>query len=400
MTRNAIAVDHVSKRYRLGTRVNREIWALNDVSFAAAPGTILGVIGPNGAGKTTLLKVIGRVTRPTSGTVTGYGRVVPLLALGAGFRPEMSGRENVFMNGAMYGIPATEIEERLDEIVEFAGIADFLDVPVKRYSSGMYLRLAFSVAINMRPDILLADEVLAVGDLEFQERCLERVKAAGQAGMCVLFVSHDMDALRRLCDRVLWLNEGKVVSIGPPDEVTSAYEKASWSQVSTTTKRRRQTGSANEVGEILFVRAEVSGREVGAARVADALNVVIGMRILEPGVLVRPVLDVKARGIVAFRSVAPDFVKVEAPGLYTATVTIPPHLLAETVYSADVTIGIRRGEERLPVVLYNALSFPVYDTNETESARGTFAGEIRGLVRPRLQWDVAPVTAAVEGAVR
>ena len=399
MSRRALTVEHISKRYRLGARVKREVWALNDVSFEAAPGTILGVIGPNGAGKTTLLKVIGRVTRPTSGVVHGYGRVVPLLALGAGFRPELSGRENILMNGAMYGISAAEIEEHLDEIIEFAGIAEFIDAPVKRYSSGMYLRLAFSVAVNMRPDILLADEVLAVGDLEFQERCLERVKAAGQAGMCVLFVSHDMEAIRRLCDRVLWLNEGKIVGVGSPDEITSAYERASWA-VGTTNRKRRQAGSGNDAAEILFARLEVGGKEVGAARVSDTLTVVIGVRTLQPGLEVRPVLDVKARGVVAFRSVAPELVKIDAPGLYTARVTIPPHLLAETAYGCDATVAITRGDERMSIILYNALSFHVYDTNEAQSARGTFGGNIHGVVRPRLQWEVAPAKRALEGAVR
>jgi len=387
---NALEVVNLGKRYRLGAKAARDLWALQDVSFALEPGTILGVIGPNGAGKTTLLKIIARVTRPTTGIVRGYGRVVPLLALGAGFQPELSGRENIYMNAAMYGVSAGEVEKRLDDIVEFAGLPDFLDTPVKRYSSGMYLRLAFSVAINMRPDILLADEVLAVGDLEFQERCLERVKQAGEAGMSVLFVSHDMEAIRRLCDRVLWLNAGTIAGFGAPDEVTAAYENAAWSVAASSQRRRKGIGSSNAAGEVLFARLAVNGREVGAARVADELTLAIGLRITEPGVLVRPLIDVKARGVLAFRSVAPDFVRVDEAGLFTATATIPPHLLAETVYSVDVTVGIRKGEERLPLTLYNALSFQVYDTDEAGSARGTFKGQIHGVVRPRLEWTLAP----------
>src|SRR3954469_10390820 len=180
-----ISVKKLSKRYVIGTKQRRDLWALRDVSFSVEQGEILGIIGPNGAGKTTLLKVLSRVTVPTEGRVVGFGRVVPLLALGAGFQPDMSGRENIFMNAALYGMAATDVEQCLPEIIEFAGIGDFIDVPVKRYSSGMYLRLAFSVAVNMKPDILLADEVLAVGDIEFQERCLERVKQAGESGMSV-----------------------------------------------------------------------------------------------------------------------------------------------------------------------------------------------------------------------
>jgi lipopolysaccharide transport system ATP-binding protein len=378
----------------LGSKIDRELWALQDVSFTVAPGTILGVIGPNGAGKTTLLKVISRVTRPTSGTVTGVGRVVPLLALGAGFRPELSGRENVFLNAAMYGIPAAAVEERLDEIVEFAGLQDFLEEPVKRYSSGMYLRLAFSVAINMRPDILLADEVLAVGDLEFQERCLERVQQEGRDGMSVLFVSHDMEQIRRLCDQVLWLNAGQLVTVGPPEDVTAAYEKQSWSS-SRTKKGKGQSGAVSALGEILFGKLMVAGREVGAARVSDELSIVIGLRVAERGLRVRPQIDVRARGVLAFRSVA-EQTSVDDDGFFTATAVIPPHLLAETVYTVDIAVGFWRGDESHPAVMATALSFNVYDPDEQQSARGAYKGQIRGVVRPRLEWRVAPV-GALEG---
>jgi ABC-type polysaccharide/polyol phosphate transport system ATPase subunit len=384
-----LTVDGLSKLYRTGSKIKREIWAVNDVSFSVRRGQIFGVIGPNGAGKTTLLKVIGRVTRPTKGTVRGRGRVVPLLALGAGFQGDLSGRENIFMNAAMYGIDASDVEMRLDEIVEFAGLRDFLDVPVKRYSSGMYLRLAFSVAINMRPDILLADEVLAVGDLEFQERCLERVRQAGDEGMAVLFVSHDMEAIRRLCDTVLWLNAGEIEAIGPADEITSKYENASWSTAAAQRRVKGTSGAVNAMGEIVSARLTVNGREIGAARVSDEVTVTIGVRIKADDLVVRPIVDVKARGVLAFRSVAPDWVPTTA-GMYMASVVIPAHLLADSVYSVDVIVGIRRGEERFPVMLNNALSFPVYDNDEQQSARGSFSGQIRGLVRPKLAWNVAP----------
>jgi lipopolysaccharide transport system ATP-binding protein len=398
---NILEVDGLSKRYRLGTKVRREIWALHDVSFAVEPGTILGVIGPNGAGKTTLLKVISRVTPPTAGTVKGYGRVVPLLALGAGFQPDLSGRENIFMNAAMYGVPAPAVEEYLDEIVEFAGLRDFLDVPVKRYSSGMYLRLAFSVAINMQPDILLADEVLAVGDLEFQERCLQRVKQAGEAGMTVLFVSHDMEAIRRLCHRVLWINAGEVEAIGAPDEITERYENASWSAVKQRTGKARGRGAeANEEGEILFARLTAGGHEIGAARVADETAIAIGLKIARGGVTIRPQIDVKTRGIAAFRSVAPERTLIEQPGFYTVTVAIPAHLLAETDYMVDVTVSILRGEEHFPLVIEGALSFTVYDTDEQQSARGNYRGQLRGVVRPRLEWAVAPAAEQAAGGVK
>ena len=177
--------------------------ALRNVSFEVAPGTILGIIGANGAGKSTLLKIIARVTRPTEGRVIGSGRVVSLLELGAGFNPDFSAHDNILMNAAMHGIPRREVLDRMDEIIQFAELEDYLDNPLRQYSSGMYLRLAFSVAINMRPDILLADEILAVGDMAFQERCLERVALEAERGLTVLFVSHDLSALSRLCHRIL-----------------------------------------------------------------------------------------------------------------------------------------------------------------------------------------------------
>src|SRR5688572_9181313 len=216
----------------------REFWALKDVSLEVAPGTILGVIGANGAGKTTLLKVIGRVTPPTTGRVVGSGRVVSLLELGAGFNPELSARENIFMNASMSGIPRHEVRERFDDIVQFAGVGEFVDNPLKYYSSGMYLRLAFSVAVNMRPQILLADEILAVGDLEFQERCLDKVEEMGRQGLTVLFVSHDMEAVMRVSNRVVWIDAGQVSKIGDPEEVVTDYQNASWAKADAASSER------------------------------------------------------------------------------------------------------------------------------------------------------------------
>src|SRR4029450_5425634 len=214
-------------RLRLpGAIPGRDLWALRHVSFTAPEGTVLGVIGPNGAGKSTLLKIIARVTRPPEGRGAGVGRVVSLIELGAGFNPDFSATDNVLMNAAMHGIARREALERMDDIIQVAERDDFADNPLRQYSSGMYLRLAFSVAINMQPDILLADEILAVGDMSFQERCLQRVEEAGAAGMTVLFVSHDMASIQRLCNRVIWLDAGRVVRDGDPAEVVGAYEQS------------------------------------------------------------------------------------------------------------------------------------------------------------------------------
>jgi lipopolysaccharide transport system ATP-binding protein len=361
----------------------REIWALRDVSFTVEQGTILGIVGPNGAGKTTLLKVLARISPPTEGRVRGRGRVVPLLALGTGFQREMSGRENVYLNAAMFGIASHEVSKRFDEIVEFAGLEDAIDQPVKQYSSGMYLRLAFSVAINMNPDILLADEVLAVGDLEFQERCLNRVAEASRQGITVLFVSHDMAAISRLCNRALMLNAGGLVKDGTTEEIVELYQEAAW-----TRGRRVRRGARNEHGELMFVKlTSPDGEEIGAAKWSEDVCITYGFRIDQPGLFIRPTCDVFARGTLAFRTFQSEEFEVTAPGHFSASVRIPARLLGETIYSVNAAIDIRLpdGVHR-PIADPNALTFRVYDV--AGSSRGTWGGNMPGVVAPRLDWQI------------
>jgi len=254
MTEPAIQAERLSKQYRLGqgvsaqctlgerlyglaggfanrlrgrapvTRGRREaFWALNDVSFEAQPGNVLGVIGRNGAGKSTLLKVLSRITEPTDGRAVMRGRVGSLLEVGTGFHPELTGRENVFLNAAILGMKRREVIAKFDDIVAFAELERFIDTPVKRYSSGMYVRLAFAVAAHLEPEVLLIDEVLAVGDAGFQQRCLGRMSEIAEGGRTVLFVSHDMGAVSRLCDRVMLMDGGKVVSITEPQGAVDEY---------------------------------------------------------------------------------------------------------------------------------------------------------------------------------
>lgn len=248
----AIKVERLSKRYELGAQVpsqqtlrdaliesarrlnpfapktarrqnTDELWALDQVSFELQPGEVVGVIGRNGAGKSTLLKILSRITDPTSGRVEIYGRVGSLLEVGAGFHPELSGRENIYLNGAVLGMQRAEIARRFDEIVAFAEVERFIDTPVKRYSSGMYLRLAFAVAAHLEPEILVVDEVLAVGDVAFQEKCLNKMGAVARQGRTVLFVSHNLAAVRHLCQRGITLSAGKVVFDGPAGEAVRNY---------------------------------------------------------------------------------------------------------------------------------------------------------------------------------
>ena len=243
MSDAVIRVENLSKQYRIGQYEaayktlresimnvfsrrdgNREtIWALKDVSFQVNRGEVVGIIGRNGAGKSTLLKILCRVTEPTEGHAYINGRVGSLLEVGTGFHPELTGSENIFLNGAILGMRKAEIERKFDEIVAFAEIEKFIDTPVKRYSSGMYVRLAFAVAAHLEPEILLVDEVLAVGDVAFQKKCLGKMENISKQGRTVLFVSHNMAAINALCDRVIFLDEGKIMEIGRTADVIAEY---------------------------------------------------------------------------------------------------------------------------------------------------------------------------------
>jgi homopolymeric O-antigen transport system ATP-binding protein len=206
-----------------GRSTPETFWALKNLSFQVKKGEVVGIVGRNGAGKSTLFKILNRITEPTSGGVDIYGRIGALLEVGTGFHPELTGRENVFMNGAILGMRRTEIRSKFDEIVSFAGVEKFLDTPVKRYSSGMYVRLAFAVAAHLEAQILLVDEVLAVGDTEFQKKCFGKMHDVSQAGKTVILISHSMEAISRLCPRALWLNEGRLIADGAAGEVIGKY---------------------------------------------------------------------------------------------------------------------------------------------------------------------------------
>src|SRR5580692_5098064 len=266
MNKIAIHVDSLGERYRIGARERyhtmrdrltnalnaparwlssngaeasrngpTHFWALRDVSFELKEGEVLGLIGRNGAGKTTLLKILSRVTQPTVGRAEIRGRVGSLLEVGTGFHPELTGRENTYLNGAILGMGKKEIDRKFDEIVAFAEVEDFIDTPLKHYSTGMQMRLAFAVAAHLEPETLLIDEVLAVGDLAFQKKCLGKMSEVASGGRTIIFVSHQLNQIRRLCEKVIWLDHGKIFQSGPTPEVTGAYE-ASMSRRSAVLK--------------------------------------------------------------------------------------------------------------------------------------------------------------------
>jgi homopolymeric O-antigen transport system ATP-binding protein len=221
-----VRLEHVSKEYRLSAvRGAKRFWALEDVTLEVARGASLGVIGRNGAGKSTLLKLLAGITAPSAGRIVLDGRVAALIEVGSGFHPELTGRENVFLSGALLGMRRREIAAKLDSIVAFAGVQQFIDTPVKWYSSGMYVRLGFAIAAHMEPHILLVDEVLAVGDAEFQMKCLQRIQELTRQGTTSLFISHDLTAIERLCDRAVLLEHGRIVASGPPADVVASYHR-------------------------------------------------------------------------------------------------------------------------------------------------------------------------------
>ncbi len=242
MTTNAIEARNLSKCYRVRgnapptlfsrlvnpfkNRMNERFWAMRDVSFEIPAGRTIGVVGPNGSGKSSLLGLVAGTITPTSGTVTAKGRISSLLELGAGFHPDLTGRENVYLNAAILGIPREDIRKRFDHIVDFSGLRDFIDMPVKHYSSGMYVRLGFSVAVEMNPDILLIDEVLAVGDIAFQLKCLDRIRDFQRKGKTLLFVSHALQTVEEFCDEAFLIHHGRLVSRGAPPDVMLTYIKS------------------------------------------------------------------------------------------------------------------------------------------------------------------------------
>src|SRR5215472_11264719 len=229
-----ISAEHLSKYYMLApsggrrlplmTRRRRTFWAIKDVSFGVRRGEALGIIGPNGSGKSTLVKLFSRITAPSEGTITLNGRLSALIELGAGFHADLTGRENIFLSGSILGMTYREIASKISDIVEFAGIDNFIDVPVKRYSSGMFVRLGFSIAVHLDADIVLFDEVLAVGDVAFQAQCFERVEKLRETGKTVVLVSHDFAAIERICDRAILLRSGRVEMIGEPPAVIEHYQ--------------------------------------------------------------------------------------------------------------------------------------------------------------------------------
>jgi lipopolysaccharide transport system ATP-binding protein len=411
----AIEVDSLSKKYRLGeyqaaygtlretlvhagrrltgrehNRPASEVWALRDVSFQVPEGQVLGIVGRNGAGKSTLLKILTRIATPTAGRAEIRGRVGSLLEVGTGFNQELTGRENIYLNGAILGMKRREIEARYDDIVEFSGVEKFIDTPVKRYSSGMYVRLAFAVAAHLEPEILFVDEVLSVGDAEFQRRCLGRMEELANTGRTVVFVSHALPAVAQLCDRAIWIDSGQLVGDGRPPEVIASYLHQTHS-AGTERVWPVESAPGNDLAKILAIRVPShDGMPPGVMDVRRPIAVEIEFRVLRDGKPLFPKIKVlDQEGAIAFNAMDTDerWLEASPPGDYVATAWIPANLLNEgsaIVEPAICSIDFPKLQHHAAV--YEAVSFEVLDPGEGDSARGQFGGQWRGVVRPLLEW--------------
>jgi lipopolysaccharide transport system ATP-binding protein len=376
-----------------GNRTGEILWALKDVSFQVEQGEVLGIIGRNGAGKSTLLKILSRVTAPTSGCVKVKGRIASLLEVGTGFHPELTGRENIYLNGAILGMTKEEVRRRFDEIVAFAEIDKFIDTPVKRYSSGMYVRLAFAVAAHLESEILLVDEVLAVGDAEFQKKCLGKMgDVATQEGRTVLFVSHNMAAVSQLCRSAILLENGNTTVEGVAAEIIEKYLTRMTTQTAERVWRNRDEAPGDDRIRLRAARIRQENSLSPVININRSFELEMEFEVLkEVKNLVAAVNVNNSEGICLFSNA--DWRPNQLiPGTYFKVVTFPGQLLAEGRFSCLLQLVFF--DSNIPsVVVPNALSFDTVDSKDPLSIRGYYKGHWPGLVRIGLKWSDATRTS-------
>jgi len=373
------------------------IWALKDVTFEVARGEAVGIIGRNGSGKSTLLKVLSRITRPTTGSAEITGRVGSLLEVGTGFHPELTGRDNIYLNGAILGMKRAEIAHKFDEIVAFAEVERFIDTPVKHYSSGMYLRLAFAVAAHLETEILFVDEVLAVGDATFQNKCLHKMQEAGAEGHTVIFVSHSMPSIQRLCPRAILLDEGRLVADGPSHEITRHYMRAGSLPPSERVWPDLDNAPGDSVARLRSVRVKSEkGQPVLTMDIREPLVIEVDYWNLQSTVKPTAIIHcVNEEGVTLFATNDWNdrawWNSPPTPGLVRAICRIPGNFLAEGQIFVLAAVG-SYNPNVLHAIERDAVSFQVIDRSEGDGARGAYAGsEWPGVVRPLLTWHVEKV---------
>jgi lipopolysaccharide transport system ATP-binding protein len=431
MTDVAVRVDNLGKRYRIGSRrqggqlMLREalanfgrapfdrlaaasrrlwglashdgsasadpnhIWALRHASFEVARGQIVGIIGPNGAGKSTLLKILARITDPTEGRAELHGRVGSLLEVGTGFHPELTGRENTYLSGALLGMRKAELDNKLDEILAFAEIEKFADTPVKHYSSGMYVRLAFAVAAHLEPEILIVDEVLAVGDVNFQRKCLNKMEDVRQHGRTILFVSHNMGAVTRLCQRAILVSHGVIQKDGSAAEVAGAYLLSTLRTSAERTWPAPGAAPGNNVVRLRGIRVrDEDGKTLENIDIRQRVGLELVYDVLEPGHELSCHLALSNESGVRLFGTSDLDPKWRSPrpvGCFTSTVWIPGNLLAEGAVLVSASVSTPK-PFAFHLVVRDVVGFHVTDPLEGGSARGDWDGDFPGVVRPLLPW--------------
>ena len=438
MTNIAIRAEHLSKQYRIGGKKqyyktlrdqvsdsiaagvqrvrsafrtdetdalkerNRTIWALRDITLEVPRGQVVGIIGRNGAGKSTLLKILSRITEPTDGFAEIAGRVGSLLEVGTGFHPELTGRENIFLNGAILGMRRAEILRKFDDIVSFAEMETFIDTPVKHYSSGMYMRLAFAVAAHLEPEILIVDEVLAVGDMSFQKKCLNKMQDVGQHGRTVLFVSHNIPAVTRLCDRAVLLSDGQVLADGRAHDVASRYLNSGLGTMASRVWNDPNSAPGNEVARLYAVRVKTADGVISeSVDIRRPVFVEMEYELLQAGHVLSLHFEFHNESGVAFGTLDQDPQwrgKPRPAGRYISSVRIPGNFLAEGTLLVDLWLG-----NADPHITFcwerDVVAFQVVDSLDGDSARGDYAGPFPGAVRPLLDWTTQHTPAFDEVAV-
>jgi lipopolysaccharide transport system ATP-binding protein len=368
------------------------VWALKDVSFDVHRGEVVGLIGPNGAGKSTLLKILTRITQPTHGSIDIYGRIGSLLEVGTGFHRELTGRDNVYLNGAILGMKKNEIARKFDEIVSFAEVEKFIDTEVKYYSSGMTVRLAFAVAAHLEPEILLVDEVLAVGDAAFQKKSLSKMESVGKSGRTIIFVSHHMPSITRLCERALLLNHGMLLESGPAEKVVGDYLSANLGTNAYKDWPDINLAPSSEDVRLRSVRVtDENGHTNFSFDIRKPVGIELTFDVLRPTTypLYPFITGHNEEEVHLFTSIDTDSEwrqQTRPPGRYVSTAWIPGNFLAEG--TATIGVGIRT---EVPHILhffeYDTVAFQTVESPEGDSARVDYSGRMRGVVRPYLRWS-------------
>jgi lipopolysaccharide transport system ATP-binding protein len=423
MSRTVISVDHLSKAYRLGQintgtlthdlkvwwarmrglpnpvakigkelpadRIGETIWALRDINLQIAQGEILGIIGRNGAGKSTLLKILSEVTAPTSGEVRVKGRISSLLEVGTGFHPDLTGRENIYLNGAILGMNRKEINRKFDQIVDFSGVEQFIDTPVKRYSSGMYVRLAFAVAAHLEPDILLVDEVLAVGDAEFQRKCLGKMGDVAAEGRTVLFVSHNMTAISILCPKTILLKAGEIEVQGQTSHVIDEYLSIE-NNKSAVVSWQLDNAPGNEIAKLVSIKIlNEKDNVTNQIWMDESIKIKIEFLLkkrarIEVSLHLFNQQDFMILATGNFNNAAWRD-KEHEPGFYSCSCIIPKNLLNEGQYHINIYLG----KDKITYAhATKVISFTLLDSGKL---RDGWTGKWRGLIRPILSWTAEKI---------